>query len=193
MKFISFILICSYFFVACNNSNNTKKVTANNSDTLKNQRFFPVTNYFKGQWFDIKQKGINPLKYTTVGTTKDSTFLKVEDWEKEMAEFLSPIIDSTNLNELFLEKKFKDQSINAITLTYDSVKTLPDSLSLKGWNIYINPETGNVQRIFLTKQTQNKTVQLIWNNDKDCKITYILPKPDGSFTIEKEIFITWDY
>ncbi|MBP6432482.1 MAG: hypothetical protein KA319_12015, partial [Ferruginibacter sp.] len=178
---------------ACNNNSNKNVTSSVGADTLQNQRFFPVTTYINGQLFSIKEKGINPIKYTTIGEKKDSVFLKVESWEQEMAEFLTPLIDSTNLNTLFVEKSFKDQSLNAITITYDPVKKLPDSLSLSGWTVYINPETGNVKRIYLTKTKENFTTQLTWNSDKNCKMVYLLTNEKGEFTIEKEVLISWDY
>jgi hypothetical protein len=194
MKFIPFLLASIYLLLsACNNSSNKNVLSTISADTLQKQRFFPVTVYIQGQLFDIKEKGINPIKYTTVGDNKDSIFLKVESWEQEMAEFLTPVIDSTNLNTLFVEKSFKDQSLNAITFTYDPVKKLPDSLSLTGWTVYVNPENGNVNRIYLTKAKGNRTTQLTWNNDKNCKMVYLLTDEKGGFTIEKEVLISWDY
>jgi hypothetical protein len=194
MKFIPFLFVSLHLILsACNNNSNKKAQQPTNADTLKNQRFFPVTMYIKGQLYGIKEKGINPIKYTTIGNKKDSAWLKVETWEQEMAEFLTPAIDSTNLNTLFIEKSFKDQSLNAITIAYDPVKKLPDSLTLTGWTVYINPETGNVKRIYLTKNKDNRTTQLIWNSDKNCKMTYLLTDEKGGFTIEKEVLISWDY
>jgi hypothetical protein len=194
MKSIPFLFASIYLLLsACNNSSNKNTTSSVGADTLQKQRFFPVTTYIKGQLYNIKEKGINPIKYTTIGDKKDSVFLKVESWEQEMAEFLSPVIDSTNLNTLFVEKSFKDQSLDAITFTYDAVKKLPDSLSLTGWTVYVNPETGNVKRIYLTKTKDNHTVQLTWNSDKNCKMVYLLTNEKGEFTIEKEVLISWDY
>jgi hypothetical protein len=194
MKFIPFFLAGIYFLLnACNNNSLKNKTLVSGVDTLQNQRFFPVTSYIKGQLFDIKEKGISPIKYTTIGDKKDSIFLKVENWEQEMAEFLNPVIDSTNLNTLFIETSFKDESLDAITLTYEPAKELPDSLTLRGWNIYIQPETGNVKRIYLTKTKQNKTTQLTWSSNKNCKMVYLITDKNGDFIIEKEVLISWDY
>lgn len=194
MKVIQLLFIGLYLILnACNNNSNKKVQQSIDADTLKSQRFFPVTTYIKGQLYSIKEKGINPIKYTTIANNKDSAWLKVETWEQEMAEFLTPLIDSTNLNTLFVEKSFKDESLNAVTLTYDPVKKIPDSLTLTSWTIYINPETGNVKRIYLTKVKDNHTTQLTWNSDKNCKMVYLLTDEKGGFTIEKEVLISWDY
>ncbi|MBP6432823.1 MAG: hypothetical protein KA319_13745, partial [Ferruginibacter sp.] len=92
MKFTTLVIASMYLLLnACNNNSNKNVTSSVGADTLQNQRFFPVTTYIKGQLFSIKEKGINPIKYTTIGEKKDSVFLKVESWEQEMAEFLTPL------------------------------------------------------------------------------------------------------
>jgi hypothetical protein len=48
--------------------------------------------------------------------------------EIEMAEFLHPEIESVNMVRYFSEKKFLDQTLNAITLTYDPIDNVHDSI-----------------------------------------------------------------
>jgi hypothetical protein len=97
------------------------------------------------------------------------------------------------LIQLFLEKKFVDQSLDAVTLTYEPIKKLPDSLSLSSWTVYIQPETGNVKRIYLVKTKATKTTQLTWNSNATCKMVYLTSNADGSFVVDKEVKINWDY
>ncbi len=194
MKYsIAIFFTLTLFIYACKNksSNQTKAVVA--TDTLAKQRFFPVTNYIKGQLFDIKQKGVNPLKYTTIDNRTDSVWLKIEDLSTAVSEFRTPVIDSANLNTLFLEKSFKDQTLNAITFTYEPIAKIPDSISLSNWNVYIEPETGNVKSIYLVKTIGAKTIQLTWTNNTNCKMVYLTSNADGSFKIEKEEKIVWDF
>jgi hypothetical protein len=158
------------------------------------QSFFPVTSYFKGQLYDIMHKGINPLKYVTIKDHTDSTWLKIEKFPDAISEFLHPEIDSLNLTTLFTEKKFMDQTIDALTFTYDPTGLLPDSMSLNHWDVYINPKTGKVKRIYLVKNpSPGQTIQLTWQGDKWCKITTISNKTDGTSEVEKEEKITWDF
>jgi hypothetical protein len=177
-------------------SNNEKKATPSSvvtADSLAKQRFFPVTTYIKGQLFSIKEKGINPIQYTIIGNKKDSIWLKIEDLPTAINEFLTPEIDSTNLNQLFLEKNFVDQSLDAVTFTYEPVKNLPDTLTLKNWTVYVNQKTSDVKRIFIIKAKGNKTTQLTWNSNANCKMVYLTSNADGSFVVDKEVKITWDY
>ncbi len=196
MKLASIILYC-FTIVVYSCSNNEKKVSvASNivtADSLAKQRFFPVTTYIKGQLYSIKEKGVNPIQYNMVGEKKDSSWLKIEELPTAINEFLIPEIDSTNLNQLFLEKNFVDQSLGAVTFTYEPVKKLPDTLTLKSWTVYVDAKTSNVKRIFIIKSQGNKTTQLTWNSDANCKMVYLTSNADGSFVIDKEVKIVWDF
>lgn len=196
MKFYVSIL-GSFIFLLSSCTTNEKKMplTANSitTDSLAKQRFFPVTTYIKGQLYYIKEKGLNPIQYIIEGDKKDSSWLKIEDLSSAINEFITPEIDSTNLIQLFLEKKFVDQSLDAVTLTYEPIKKLPDSLNLSSWTVYIEPETGNVKRIYLVKTKETKTTQLTWNSNANCKMVYLTSNADGSFVVDKEVKINWDY
>ena len=157
------------------------------------ESFFPVTNYIRGQIHDIGIKGINPMKYTTKNKHLDSTWLKTEDLEKEMAPFLETVIDTANLQGLFSEKKFLDQTLNAYTFSYDPKRTLPDSLKLQRWDLYVDPSSNKIKRIYLIRKTaDNKQQQLTWQSDKWCKIVTIAEKDNNSF-VEQEVLIKWDF
>lgn len=164
-----------------------------NADPV-NQKFFPVTSFIKGEIFEIKKSGINPVKYTTADNKTDSAWLKIEEIDAAVNEFLTPEIDSTNLTTLFTEKSFLDQSINAITLTYDAKTKLPDSFKLKRWDIYIDPDAQKVKRIYLVKEiNSSKTLQLTWVTGKWCKITTLSTDQNGVSTVEKEEKLNWDF
>lgn len=162
--------------------------------TDEKQSFFPVSAYIKGQIFEITQKGINPLKYRTLNDHTDSAWLKTEELSKAFAGFLNPDIDSVNLTSLFSESKFMDRSINAFTFSYDPRGPLPDSMNLRHWDVYIDPATGKVRRIYMVKSIgANKTIQLTWQSNKWCKTTIIITNPDGTSAIESEEKINWDF
>jgi hypothetical protein len=193
MKIIISIIACCFFLCACNDSGKSaNQVSA--KDTVAVQRFFPVTDYLKGEVYTIKQNGINPLKYTIVNGNTDSVWLKIEDLESAVAEFLHPEIDSANLITLFSEKSFLDQSLNAVTFTYDASATLPDSMKLKHWDVYIDPKTNKVKRIYMVKETdKTKTLQLTWVSGQWCKITTIATDEKRGMKVEKEEKLVWDF
>lgn len=190
MKFFLYtaaVIACSFVIYSCSNSDAPAVKPVQKDTTAEKQKFFPVTSYLKGEIFNIKQSGINPLKYTIINDHTDSVWLKVEALDTAFSEFLRPVIDSTNLITLFTEKSFMDQSIDAITLTYEPSAELPDSMHLKRWDIYIDPKTSNVKRIYMVKEIdQTKTLQLTWVSRQWCKIVSILTDKNGFSKIEKE-------
>lgn len=180
-------------FLSCNNPATPVKDSRVKEVSVK-QKFFPVTAFIKGELYEIKNKGINPLKYTTVNNRTDSVWLKLEELDEAVKEFLHPEIDSVNLISLFTEKSFLDQSIDAFTFTYEATTALPDTMELRHWDVYINPASGKVRRIYLVKEiNKTKTIQLTWVSKQWCKITTIVTDQNGNSSIEKEVKFTWDF
>ena len=155
------------------------------------QSFFPVTEYLKGELFQFRQDGITPIKYTTIKEHTDSFWVKEQQLNKEVREFLDPVIDSANLTPFFTEKQFMDRTLDAITFSYDPTGVLPDSIKINRWDVYVDPKTGKVKRVYMVKSKGDKTLQLTWLSGKYCKINTIINKPDGSFELEKEEKIVW--
>lgn len=178
---------------SCNNSKTAEQAGAKPADAKK-QSFFPVTAYIKGQVHEIKEKGLTPLMYTTVNEHTDSVLIKFSELDSLVKEFLSPEIDTANLEPFFTENKFLDQSVNAFTFTYEPKGKLPDSVLLKHWDVYIDPETNKVTRIYLVKQAdKNTTLQLTWQSNQWFKTTSIISGADGLEKVEQEVKISWDY
>lgn len=193
MKILFPVIACIFILFSCNNSGKTDSVAVERN-IEKNQKFFPVTSYLKGEIYNIKKAGINPLKFTTINNQTDSVWLKIEELDTAVSEFLHPEINDTNLISLFTEKSFLDQTINAVTFTYDATISLPDSMLLKHWDVYIDPQSNNVKRIYLVKEiSKSKTLQLTWVSNKWCKIISIITDENGVSKIEKEEKLIWDF
>ncbi len=157
-----------------------------------NKKFFPVTSYLKGQIIDLKQAAVTPLMYITRDGKKDSAWLSLEETEKQLQPFLEPTIDSTNLLPLFEETRFLDQTINAFTFSYMPKKKLPDSISLRRWDVYVNPENGKVQRIYMVTEKNKGSTQLTWQSDKRARIV-TLEDSSGTSMVKEEKEIIWDF
>lgn len=168
-------------------------LAASAEDTLTN--YFPVTNYLRGQLAEIRDSYVTPLKYIINGDKKDSVWIKPEDLENSFAPFFQPVIDTANMAAHFKESKFNDQSVNAFTFTYDPAGKLPDSIQLRHWDVYVNPETGRVRRVYLVKQISPGTQQqLTWEaEEKWCKILDITTSADGKLSVSGEQKITWKF
>ena len=188
-----FLILSSALLCACGNNSSEIKPTAV-SKVEEEPSFFPVTSYLKGQLYDIKAKGVTPIKYTTINNRTDSVMVKLDSLNILCKEFLQPEIDSTNLINFFTESKFLDQTVDAFTFTYDAKKNIPDSIQLIHWDVYVEPETSKVRRVYITKKgDSNKTLQLTWQSNQWFKIVTIISNKDGTSTVEKEEKISWDY
>jgi hypothetical protein len=178
--------------ISCHQNENTaieKNESTEVDTTPEAPSFFPLGNFIKGQIVDIKNSGINPIKITTINNLPDTSWINVEAFEKIFGEFYTPFIDSTYLQPFFKENKFFDQTLNAITLTYSSNGKVPDSIPWKYWNIYIEPETNKITRIFMVKTLDlDRTRQLTWIPGVSAKAVTI--SPNGA---EDEINIKWSY
>jgi hypothetical protein len=188
-----FLIATILFLNACNN-NEEKTAPVIDTTAAEKPSFFPVTSYLKGQIHEIKEKGITPIKYTTINNHTDSVFVPFAELNEALKEFLHPEIDSANLTPFFTESKFLDQSINAFTFTYEPKPQVPDSITLTHWDVYIEPEISKVKRIYLVKKAgQNKTLQLTWQSNQWCKTTTIVTNLNGTTAVEKEEKISWVY
>lgn len=193
MRYFLSRILTLFVLASCSDSSGPK-TKKEEKEPAEKQSFFPVTSYIRGQMYEIKLAGVNPLKYITINNHTDSVWMKIEGLEEAVKEFLTPEIDSTNLITLFAEKNFLDQTIAAYTFTYDPISQLPDTMKLKHWDVYIDPETSKVKRIYMVKDiSKSRSLQLTWQGGKYCKIVTILTDDNGKSSVEREEKITWDF
>ena len=161
-----------------------------------NNSFFPVTQYILGQLNELDSLPVTPLKITSINGIVDSVWMKREDIRLFSQPFLTPTIDSITWHRHFSEKSFLDQTINAFTFSYDPINKLPDSIELKRWDVYVDPDNNKVKRIFIVKEfNDNKIpqiIQLIWKSDYYCKITTISEIPGVQPKVKEEEMI-WNF
>ena len=183
-----------FFLCACH----TPKVKQADvdKDAEAAQSFFPVTDYLLGQLNITESRPVTPLKITINGNRRDSVWLKKEDIRKFAFPFLHPVIDSVSLHNYFTEKSFMDQTINAVTFSYDAKIKLPDSIKFNHWDVYVDPQKNTVQRIYLVKEEaingKTITTQLTWKANKWCSIRTIVQQPGKDPQVEEEI-LKWDF
>ena len=184
-----------FFYCSCNQKNNTNTVQLQ-KDTTEQQTFFPVTQYLLGQLKEIDSLPVTPLKITSIDGKIDSAWMKKEDIRPFAQPFLHPEIDSANFKNLFTSKSFLDQTINSFTFSYDPIDKLPDSLQLRRWDVYIDPQKNTITRIYIVKETNVngalQTTQLTWKSNQWCKIVTITEQP-GKQPTTKEETMKWDF
>ena len=191
----AFILIVITFpGFSCSNNSVKPAIIPQQNKTEINKDFFPVTNFIKGQIVEMGRNGINPLKITSAGKKVDSTWLKTEELNTAFIDFLTPIIDSSNLHSFFKENKFLDQTLHTYTFTYEPLTPLPDSIKLQRWDVYIDPDNNSVKRIYMEKNISGtKKLLLTWQSSQWCRIVTVAPNASGKELIEKEIEIKWSF
>ena len=100
------------------------------------------------------------------------------------------------MRSFFEEKSYMDQTIKAVTLSYDPVKKLPDSIKLNHWDVYIDPQKGTVQRVYMVKEEvingTTVTTQLTWKANKWCSIRTIEQQPKMASRVREEI-MKWEF
>lgn len=199
MRFFTGVVFLICLIGSCSEEKSTGAEKTGNDSAL-NQTFFPVTEYIRGQLREIDSLPVTPVKIISYNGKQDSTWMKKEDIRVFAEPFLHPEIDSTNFKYLFTEKSFLDQTINAFTISYDPSEKLPDTLQLRRWDVYIDPQKGIVKRIYLVKEilqndpfSMKYTVQLTWNASRWCKITTITEPGNNQPAQVKEELMKWDF
>jgi len=196
-KFFTVLIFQLLVLTSCQHSNNEKNEVRYQEKSKETQTFFPVTDFLLGQLRELDSLPVTPLKTVKINKNKiDSVWLKREDIRDFATPFLLPVIDSVSLSPYFSMKSFIDQTINSITLTYDPIKQLPDSINLRTWDVYIDPQKGTVQRIYIVKENEkdggNVTTQLTWNVNNYCSIRTITQIPGKEPSIKEER-MTWNF
>ena len=189
MKLFYVVLILSLY--ACHNSDKVSPSHVNPSE--EKEVFFPVTEFINGQIAEIKEKGVTPVRYLIKGKQKDSSWLNMHDLKNQFSDFLIPEIDSVKLASSYTARRFYDQTLNEITLMYEANQPFSKNIKWLSWNVYINPETGKVDRIYLLKRiSENQTSQLTWIPYKNSKAVNVFDNGDTAY-IENEVNTKWEY
>ena len=192
MKGIIFILLFIVILISCETT--TDRIQSHKSLEKEAPVFFPVTNYIKGQINEIKNDGINPVKYKIVGNQSDSVWMKLTDFDTAFKEFIEPVIDSINMVNLYEGNTFSDETLDTYTFTYALMKDAPESLTIKRWDVYVNRSDNKVKSIYLVKKTpDDKEKQFTWQSGKWCKTVCIAKDQNGKQFVEYEETIKWRF
>lgn len=189
------IILFMLFLYSCNQKKTSEPSLQIQVDPPTEQTFFPVTEYIRSQLKELDTLPVTPLKIVEANGKTDSIWMKKEDIRPFAEPFLHPTIDSSTFKNLFTQISFLDQTINSVTLSYDPSGKLPDTLQLRRWDVYIDPQKNTIQRIYILKELNNngtiKTLQLTWKSNQWCKITTITEQ-NGKQDTRSET-MKWDF
>jgi len=193
-KLFTFLFFGLITFSACHSTK--EKSQSPSKDSKEKETFFPVTDFLKGQLKELSSMPVTPLKTISINGKTDSVWVKRENVLQFARPFLTPEVDSVSMTDYFSEKSFLDQTINAVTFSYDPKIKLPDSIKLRHWDVYIDPQKGTVQRIYLVKENisgdSDITTQLTWKVNEWCSIRTITQRPGKKPQIQEEK-MTWNF
>lgn len=189
MQKIGYCLIAFLLLNGCKSSTEPKPYTPEKKEPVP---VFPITDYLNGQIAEIEKLPVTPLVLKINGNETDSIWIKREQLKELAQPFLHPVIDSATLNAYFKGKSFLDQTVNAITFTYEANKHLPREIDLTEMNVYVEPEKNEVDRIYLVKNIGDTALQLTWKAGKWFSIRSIVQKDDGSSMVS-ETKVKWDF
>lgn len=196
MKYIFCPILALLILASCSEQNKedaVMKPAATDTAAVSKGSFFPVTDYLQGQILQMKDAGNNPILFTKSGNRTDSSWLSMEAMDSLLQEFIQPSIDSSSYAAYFKENKFEDASLNMVTLSYDAQPNLAANIPWAHWDIYIDPESGEVKRIYMVKYPSDKLMlQLQFKAGEYWKITSIATGSDASVISEKKLMLKYD-
>jgi hypothetical protein len=203
MKKLPFVCYLCIVLASCSGNKNKEASTGGSNATGSERNdstkhsYFPVTSFIQGQLNVFDSLPVTILQVTTVNNQTDSVWLPRNLVKPLLQPFTRDLIDKENLLGYFKESTFNDQSTESITFTYDPITVLPDSISLRHWDVYVDPEKGTIKRVYIVKELSaggdsSDTQQLTWQTGKWAKIVTIRNKP-GASTLQSEVRWIWDF
>ncbi len=186
-----FCLIITILFSCQSSSLKQQQITEEKVD------FFPVTDFLLGQVNEISAMPVTLLKILKKDNHQDSQWISRDSIHFLSAPFLFPIIDSAHFISNYSAHSFLDQTVNAFTFTYDAIKPSSDTFPLMHVDVYIDPESKKVQRIYLIKEKiangKNRMQQLTWNTEDGFMIRTILQDANDSIPRIIEERVLWKF
>lgn len=188
-KLFYFFALMGMLFFACQSGNNSVpgKVVEVEKDSMA---LFPVTVFLNGQLRQIENLAVTLLYTSTASGKTDSQWVDRSQIGQLAAPFLHTVIDSALLTQWFEGSNFLDQTMELFTITYAAKDGIPDSIDLRQVIVYINPQSQQVQRVYVTRSIDvDTTMQLTWIPEKWFSIRKLAATGDStSITLEKVIW-----
>jgi len=185
-----FLFLGALVFTSCHPKQVEADVPGEKVDS--SQVFLPVTAFIYTELQDIDSLPITPMKVVTINGKTDSTWSKKEDLKAFARPFLENTIDSVTLGKYFKETSFVDETLDAITFSYDPKAAIPDSMPIRRWDVYLNPKTQEFEKAYIEKEISaggnRQRLLLTWRAKNSCSITYIDEKTEKVIKEEKMVW-----
>lgn len=189
------ILFFLFLVLSCSQKKSSNassgSIPSDSSSKKEDTSFIPVTSFLQTEFSSLDSLPVTVLQLSTVNKKSDSAWLPVTKVKPQLIPFLSPLIDKKNMVPFFTESRFNDQSTAAVTFTYNPKPAIPDSFSLRHWDVYFDPDKNAIRKVYIVKRIKENnellTQQLTWELNKWAQIVII--KHDSIISEKKWI---WD-
>jgi hypothetical protein len=154
-----------------------KSTTTGQQDTSAAQPYFPLASFLRSEIQYVDSLPVGIKKYTTAGKQQDSGYIRLEEFHRLSAEFLSPEIGDSAFKTNFTETSFFDKSSNTATFLYTSKNQntavrRADVITAKG-DIY-----DEVQSIYVEKSREagdtTITKKMFWKPKRNFQIITLI-------------------
>lgn len=155
--------------------------------------YVDVSSYLKGQ---LKYIDTVPFAFLKVlqqdSVYTDSQFISKEQVKAIVQPFLVKEIEKKNFEENFKEVTFADETIESLTLNYESID---EDIPVTRVDIYVNPEKETITQLYLVRHEEKGdssiVQQLLWKHNKSLVlITSKAKKDQPEKTITEKVI--WD-
>jgi len=187
-----FLLIA---LASCRNqdSNPNESDTLSRGESIKNQPFYPMTQYIEDQIAYVDTTPLAIEKITFINNKKvDSVIIDRLAFRVLAAEFLKPDLNDKRIKPLYTESIYQDLTINSITFNYT---TKDRSQELQQADILLNPENNRVKSIIFRKNRMAGDTAIsingLWKHNMNFQLNYSIRQANGT-SETKQIKVIWD-
>lgn len=167
--------------------------TAEDSGKIESD-YFPVYDFLRNEVEYVDSLPMGIMKYTSLGTKRDSGYIQLEEFHTLAGEFLVPELYDSAFKKLFKETSFLDRGTNNATFFY---KTDDESSSVK--RIDVVTQKGNVydevRSIYIEKHSETGDSSFVkrmyWRPKRNFQITTVSSVGKGK-PRDEQIKVVWD-
>jgi hypothetical protein len=174
MKFKSMSLLlltalCAYS-VSCGDS-------AEQASVQENKDFYPVSAHIHSELALIDSLPVAVFLYRDEEGRKDTSIVDKQVFRAFAEAIPQPDITREPLKKSYTESVYMDATLNLVTMSY-TPKT--ESGEIRKIDVYINPDTENVKRIYVEKRLSggDSTIvrKIVWTSGQQLQVTSLVTR-----------------
>lgn len=177
-------LTLSFLLSACSSDDDQ-----NNS---ADKEFYPVIAFIRSDLDKLDSLPLAVFTHRQEGEIRDTQIISKKSFRQSAEAYFNPDISEAHLKDKYREKVFMDETINRVTLSYD---TDDESAIVKNINVLIEPNSEKVKNIYLEKRfVSGDTIyiqKMIWSSGRQLQVT-TMPIIKGQSGAMIKMAYVWD-